>query len=263
MSRDDIFLLLDVGNTRVKWALTQPGPAHAGAAQWLAEGACTHDRIDGLLHEWAGLAVPDRVVGANVAGGQAVERIETCWRQRGVPLAWAQVQPACCGVTNTYDRPDQLGVDRWAALIGAWRRQQGPCLVVSAGTAMTIDTLDAHGNFQGGLILPGRRLMQTSLVAGTHALSMATGRATTTPRNTSDAIASGIAAALTAPVREAYARLAASGAAAPACVLTGGDAEWLSSQLEIGCTIAPSLVQIVHGLILEGLLEMALEENRI
>lgn len=261
--KDTTFLLLDVGNTRVKWALVR-ALVHASARDqkstlWLADGACAHNQIDGLLREWDRQPMPDRVFGANVAGRLAAPQIETYWQQRGTPLSWAQAQAAGCGVTNLYEQPEQLGVDRWAALVGAWNRQHGACLVVSAGTALTIDTLDMHGNFQSGMILPGRRLMQASLVDGTHALTATAGQITNTPRNTFDAIASGIAAALAAPVREAYARLADSGTAmpnktSPTCVLTGGDAGWLSGQLEIGCTIAPRLV-------LEGLLEMALEES--
>lgn len=270
--KDTTFLLLDVGNTRVKWALVRANARDQKSTLWLADGACAHDQIDDLLHEWDSQPIPDRVFGANVVGRLAVPRIETYWQQRGVPLSWAQAQAAGCGVTNMYEQPEQLGVDRWAALVGAWNRQHGACLVVSAGTALTIDALDMHGNFQGGMILPGRRLMQASLADGTHALTAAAGQITNTPRNTFDAIASGIAAALAAPVREAYTRLAATclvdvGAAIPnktlpTCVLTGGDAGWLNEQLEIGCTIAPLLLTAPQ-LVLEGLLEMALEDNGI
>ena len=260
--KDTTILLLDVGNTRVKWALVRANSKSQKSTRWLADGACAHDQISGLLREWDSQPMPDRVFGANVAGRLAVLQIETYWQQRGVPLSWAQAQAACCGVTNMYEQAEQLGVDRWAALVGAWSKLHSACLVVSAGTALTIDTLDAHGNFQGGMILPGRRLMLSSLADGIHALTATTtstaGQITNTPRNTFDAIASGIAAALAAPVREAYARLADSSAvvpnkSSPACVLTGGDAGWLSGRLEIGCTIAPRLV-------LEGLLEMVLND---
>ncbi len=272
--KDTTFLLLDIGNTRVKWALVRANSKSQKSTRWLAEGACAHDQIGGLLREWDGQPMPDCVFGANVAGRLAVHQIETYWQQRGVSLCWAQAQAACCGVTNTYAQPEQLGVDRWAALVGAWSRLHGACLVVSAGTALTIDTLDAHGNFQGGMILPGRRLMQASLADGTHALTATTtataGQITSTPRNTFDAIASGIAAALASPVREAYARLAdlavtVPNKTSPTCVLTGGDAGWLSGQLEIGCTIAPRLISpgailAAPRLVLEGLLEMVLND---
>lgn len=273
MSSEVVFLLLDVGNTRVKWALVRANAQDQTRDQkltlWLAAGACAHSEINGLLQEWDRQPMPDRVFGANVAGRLTTPQIETYWQQRGVPLSWARAQAAGCGVTNLYEQPEQLGVDRWAALVGAWNRQRGACLVVSAGTALTIDTLDRQGNFQGGMILPGRRLMQTSLADGTHALTATAGQIINTPRNTFDAIASGVAVALAAPVREAYARLAAAclveqGAAMPdktlpTCLLTGGDAGWLNEQLEIGCTIAPLLLTAPQ-LVLEGLLEMALEE---
>jgi type III pantothenate kinase len=255
MTVEQTFLLLDIGNTRVKWALVQPSLAQGIAPVWLAEGACLHDRAGALAGEWAGLPLPARVFGANVAGEQAVVPISDYWQQRGVAITWLRPQDGCCGVKNTYDQPGQLGADRWVALVGAWRRQREACLVISAGTAMTIDILDAQGTFQGGMILPGRRLMLDSLMAGTHALTAQSGHVVQAPKNTADAMASGIAAALTAPIHETFARQAATCPTLPACLVTGGDAEWLVGQLAIRCTIAPRLI-------LEGLLEIALEETR-
>lgn len=254
------FLLLDVGNTRVKWALAQVLGGKEKTPHWLAEGACPHDQLGCLWQEWALLSAPDQIVGTNVAGEQVVAPIENYWRQRGVLPTWVKAMMECCGVDNTYDHPEQLGADRWAALVGAWLETQGACLVVSAGTAVTIDMLDAQGKFLGGMILPGRNLMQDSLSTGTHALTVAPGQVVPYPRNTADAMTSGIAAALANPVCEAYARLAAETVSPPVCLLVGGDAEWLSSQLENRCTIPPGRLQRAPRLIMQGLLHMALEK---
>lgn len=233
-------LLLDVGNSRVKWALVQ-------AAEWLAEGAAAHDQTGRLLQEWDRFPPPAKVIAANVAGGQQARPISSYWQARNVPLVWVRASRASAGVRNLYQQPEQLGSDRWAALIGAWARTHGACLVVSAGTAVTIDALNGAGEFIGGMILPGRRLMQASLASGTHALEDFAGHVVDFPRSTADAISSGIASALACSVHSAWQRLAAASAAPPPCILTGGDAGWLAGQLQIGVIIAPRLV-------LEGLL---------
>ena len=244
----DSILLLDVGNSRIKWALVQ-------AAEWLAEGVSTHDEAARLLDEWERFPRPAKVVGANVAGDERAEPISAYWLSRDVPVHWACAGRKCAGVRNLYERPEQLGSDRWAALVGARARTGDACLVVSAGTAVTIDAINGAGEFMGGLILPGRRLMQESLASGTHALEDFAGHVVDFPRNTADAASSGIASALACSVQSAWQRLAANAARPPSCILTGGDAEWLAGQLQIGAIIAPRLV-------LEGLLIMSREDAR-
>ncbi len=240
-------LLLDVGNSRVKWALVrQP-------EEWVAEGTCMHDEADSLLGEWDRFPQPARVIGCNVAGQGRVHDLYAYWQSRNVPVRWMQAAQECAGVRNLYERPEQLGNDRWAALVGAWARIRGACLVVSAGTAVTIDALNARGEFLGGMILPGKRLMQAALVAGTHALQDMGGQTVDFPRNTADAASTGIATALACTVQKAYQRLTATDAKSPSCILTGGDADWLAGQLQFGAIIAPRLI-------LEGLLIMSRED---
>lgn len=228
-------LLLDIGNSRVKWALTE-------GAQWLAEGASTHAESGRLLDEWDRLPAPSIVVASNVAGKRRAQPFSAYWQGRGVALHWMQAGTEDCGVRNLYQPPQRLGSDRWAALVGARARERGACLVVCAGTAVTVDALSENGEFLGGLILPGRQLMQESLAGGTHALENTPGHAVDFPRNTADAVAGGIAAALSGAVQSGYRRLAGASANKPACILSGGDAEWLSGQLSFGVIIAPRLV---------------------
>jgi type III pantothenate kinase len=228
-------LLLDIGNSRIKWALVR-------GADWLAEGAAPHDETARLLGEWDRFASPARIIAANVAGEDRLAGLSSYWQSRGVPLRCFEAAKACAGVHNLYDRPSQLGSDRWAALIGAWARTGSACLVVSAGTAVTIDALNGQGEFLGGMILPGRRLMLQSLSAGTHALEDLAGKAVDFPRNTADAMTSGIASALAGAVQAGHQRLASADAKTVACLITGGDAEWLARQLPFEAIIAPRLV---------------------
>lgn len=239
-------LALDVGNTRIKWGL-------ADASAWIESGAIEHHFSERLQHDWDRLLAPDKIIGSNVAGENQIVGLTEYWRNRGLEITWIKSSVMSCGVTSNYEQPAQLGTDRWAALIGAWHKERRPCLVASAGTAMTIDMLDAQGRFMGGQILPGRRLMQECLVAGTHALAAETGQVKEYPLNTADATATGIANALVSPIESAFHRLESRTRAKPACLIAGGDAAWLAGQLNIAC-------QVEAGLVLDGLLIMAEEE---
>jgi type III pantothenate kinase len=147
-------------------------------------------------------------------------------------------------ITNGYDNPAQLGVDRWCALIGARGITTSACLVVMAGTATTIDTLDASGRFCGGLILPGLDLMRRSLARDTAALPLASGVYRSLPCNTDDAIVSGCLEAQIGAIERVFTRI--SSATNAICLLSGGAATTLSPLLRI-----PH--RHIDNLVLEGL----------
>lgn len=233
-------LLLDVGNTRIKWGVFDEG-------QWLAEGVmATHEA--GRL---AGVCAPiddiDAIVGANVAGQELSRIIDATLLERGKPR-WIRSAKACCGVVNLYDNPAQLGVDRWAALIAARSLRDTACLVVTAGTATTADFLDQNGVFQGGLILPGEALMRSALAERTAQLPLANGSFVATPRNTADAIASGCLNAQVGAVERMFELIADRPSAI--CLLNGGGAASLERLLRI-----PTLR--VDNLVLKGLAVIA------
>lgn len=240
-------MVLDVGNTRIKWGVH-------GEGGWQQRGVmATHGGADSIS-SWQSLPTPHRIVGSNVAGSAAVAALTDYWKGRGRDIEWVRAPRACCGVVNGYDEPAALGSDRFAALVGAWHRMRRACLVVSAGTAVTLDMLDMQGRFLGGEILPGRQLTLNSLVAGTHALQYANGRVQACPRNTADGLASGVAHMLACAVASASSRLEAMVGIKPGCVITGGDAEWLAEQLNLECSLVP-------GLVMDGLVRMAEEES--
>src|SRR5258708_3801182 len=132
-----MILAVDCGNSRLKWGLHENG-------------------------SWRSLGLADKVVVANGAGRSVRKRLESLFARRSMVPAWVKAKRYECGVTNGYGRPDQLGPDRWAALIGAWSILRGPCLVVTAGTATTVDVLRGDGRFIGGGILPGPGLAKRS-----------------------------------------------------------------------------------------------------
>ena len=161
---------------------------------------------------------------------------------RSEPL-WLRGEPARCGVTSRYERPTDLGPDRWAALIAARALEPGrACLVVNAGTATTIDTLSAAGEFLGGLILPGIDLMRFVLHEHTGRLPLQEGRFVRTPRNTVDAIETGCRHAQAGAVERMHRVLGGDSA----CVVSGGGGQALIERLDLPC-------RYVENLVLEGL----------
>ena len=226
-------LCLDAGNTRLKFGL------RAGA-EWRAQGALEYPDFDSLVQRLP--APPARIVACNVAGEPARQRIEGLAARLRIPLGWLLGSAVACGVSNGYDNPQQLGADRWAALIGARTLHEGPCLVIMAGTATTIDALDAQGRFRGGLILPGLALMRSALAQNTAGLPHAKGRYRALATNTDDAIVSGALHATLGAID----RLRAMQEAGLTCLLSGGAAVELLPHLS-------RPYRVVDNLVLEGL----------
>jgi type III pantothenate kinase len=233
-----MILCLDAGNTRLKWGL------HDGA-QWFAQGALPHAEIGQIATSLP--CPPKRVLACNVAGPGVAARIEALAAGLGASLDWFRSSPACCGVTNGYAEPTQLGADRWAALIGTRSLHAGPALVVVAGTATTVDALDADGRFRGGLILPGLDLMRTALARNTAGLPEARGQYRTPPTNTEDAIVSGALHATLGAIE----RMARRRTGADFCVvLSGGAAGAIAPHLDLP-------FRHIEYLVLEGLARAA------
>ncbi|GAB2181266.1 type III pantothenate kinase [Denitratisoma sp. agr-D3] len=227
-------LCLDCGNTRIKWGL------HDGR-QWLAHGAVASTEPEHLDEALADLPPPDLVVGCNVAGPAVAAAITA----RFPAIQWNTAQSAQAGVSNGYETPERLGADRWAALIGARHLHHGASLVVNAGTATTIDLLDADGRFLGGLILPGLDLMARALATHTAQLPANPGHYAEVPRNTEDAITAGTLHATLGALSRMAERLAQCGHP-PICLLAGGAAPRLLPHVSLPLRHEPLLV--LHGL---------------
>jgi type III pantothenate kinase len=240
-----MILCLDCGNSRLKWGL------HKGS-DWLANGACVHAEIAQLAESLPAGCTPQMAIGCNVAGTERAEQIEVAL---GLTIDWITAKGAQCGVVNGYEVPASLGADRWAALIGARALHHGAALVVLAGTATTIDVLDAGGRHQGGLILPGIDLMTSALAAGTARLQLAPGEYREfylVPRNTQDAIVSGAIQATLGAIERMYAALPMGADAI--CLLAGGAADVLQARLGVP-------YRRIDHLVLEGLACIAVAQS--
>jgi type III pantothenate kinase len=242
-----MLLLVDAGNTRVKWALLAPGEA-APLGAWAASGASVHAGLAELEQAWRGQGIAHALV-SNVAGATMRGALERALTQAAptVTLEWFGSAPQCGGITNRYRQPTQLGCDRFAAAIGAHALWPGQALVVATcGTATTVDAITADGIFLGGMILPGLGLMAAALAKNTAQLpqlsqvARGAGRITAFADNTDDAIVSGCIAAQTGAIEHAVA--AHGGHGAVKCILSGGAAEWIAPHLAVPCTRADNLV---------------------
>lgn len=249
------FLAIDIGNTRLKWAMySEP----RWGARLLAQGVEFLDHIDRLAeNHWANLPVPQMMVGCAVAGEAVRRRVDEQLEIWDVEPHWVNSSAQSAGLTNGYDHPGRLGSDRWVAMIGARNRmlasgQQRPLIVVMVGTAVTVEAIDADGHFLGGLILPGHGIMLRALESGTAGLHVPTGEVKIFPTNTSDALTSGGTYAIAGAVDRMVQHLQAHANAEPLCVMTGG----------AGWKMAPSMTrpfELVESLIFEGLLAIAQE----
>ena len=248
------FLALDVGNTRLKWALYER--PHPDAAL-LAHGAEFLENIDRLAEgPWADLPEPEHMLGCVVAGDAIKRRVQEQMEIWDIHPKWVVPSVQEAGLINGYDHPSRLGADRWVAMIGARQRMlaQGgparPLVVVMVGTAVTVEAIDANGKFLGGLILPGHGIMLRALESGTAGLRVPTGEVCEFPTNTSDALTSGGTYAIAGAVERMVQHVRQHCGAEPACYMTGG----------AGWKMAPSMsvqFELVDTLIFDGLLEIA------
>ncbi len=226
-----MILLLDAGNSRIKWRVVDTGGM-------VAQGVCATDQAERLRDEWARLPL----VGAMlicVAGDKVAARLA-----RFTGLAPGKVHRVIPtrnghGLVNTYLLPERLGVDRYAALVAACRLELGDCIVAGVGTALTADMLTREGIFLGGCIVPGPELMSAALVEGTSQIGtalppmevMGSGSFEDYPRETAAAIRSGIVLALAGVIVGMRVRLERDCGRSARIVLTGGAREQVRTAL--------------------------------
>lgn len=243
-----MILVVHIGSSRMTWGLRSP-------RGWIAHGVTPNAEIGTLaLREWQNVPRPVRALGINASGEAARVRTEaqlTRWR---VPIEWIVPVREAAGVVNRYDEPSQLCPARWASMVAARKRALAselfppPCVVVNAGTLITVDALDANGVFRGGLALPGLRAMQKSLAEASPVWRTAQGIWRDFPTNNADASSTGVLAAATGAIEQMRARLRRDEAAVR-CYLTGGAAH------DVAPHLAPP-VEVVDNLVLEGALAL-------
>lgn len=238
-------LLVDIGNSRLKWAVSAQDGLAVGDA--LPNPALTEAR---LAEVWKALPKPERLaiscVSARRLAGVTRSVASALWP--GILIFEAKSEAQAFGVKNAYPQPEKLGVDRWLALLAARRHYSLPICIVDCGTAITVDLLDEKGRHLGGMICPGLELMKQSLRAGTEALGYDDSAFIVGPANhTAAAIYSGVLSAAAGLIEHVFS------AQTEHCqlLLTGGDAPLIAGQLGCHCRIDPDLVLRGLSLLLE------------
>lgn len=235
-------LLLDVGNSRLKWA-------RAGAAGLGEGGAVEHGGNPAAALAAVDMAAADAIWIANVTGAALGDKLAAVLKTRfGVAPQFARVEAEHAGLKVAYANYQLLGIDRWLCLLAAWSEARGPVCVASAGTALTFDAVDVQGQHLGGVIAPGLLTMQQAVLGATRfpsngpAQHYDEGLGTDTDACVRQgALHAG--AGLVDRLRERYGLDAK-------CLLTGGDAARLLPHLQAGWSVRPNLV-------MEGLLALA------
>ena len=250
------FIALDVGNTRLKWALYD---SHRPDAHLLAQGAVFLEHIDRLAEQdWKDIPAPSEMLGCIVASDALRRRVGEQLDLWDLTPRWVVPRAEEAGLTNGYDHPTRLGADRWVAMIGALarmkRQTQGqaprPMVVVMVGTAVTVEAIDPQGHFLGGFILPGHGIMLRALESGTAGLRVPTGEVREFPTNTSDALTSGGTYAIAGAIERMVQHVRQYTHDEPLCYMTGG----------AGWKMAPSMsvnFELVDSLIFDGLRQIA------
>jgi type III pantothenate kinase len=218
-------MLLDIGNTAVKWAIRDQGEFAERGRFVYRDG----DFAGRAGTTWGELPEQQAAVAANVAGADMKAAV-TGWAEENwhVTPEYIRVTAQAAGVTNAYSEPEALGVDRWAAMIAAYHHYGGPVCIVDCGTAITVDVVDATGQHQGGLIAPGASVLKQSLLEGTADIRMTPAddsqHLTLLASGTQAAVNSGAYYMCSAMIDRVIADIVARFGENTVLVMTGGDA---------------------------------------
>ncbi len=239
-------LLIDSGNTRLKWGILQDDGIIISHA--LLNQQITRHK---LIEAWAMQTPPERLAIASVSSTPLLELVLAVaidlWPD--IQIIHVKSEAHAFGVHNVYQQPEKLGVDRWLALVAVRNHYPLPACIVDCGTAITVDVIDAEGKHQGGLISPGLTLMRKSLAQGTAGLQFhETNHEAGLANFTEAAIYSGTLSAAVGLIEHVLGKQSS----AVQLVLTGGDANIIAAQLGKKPIVAPDLVLRGIAVVLEG-----------
>jgi len=244
-----MLLLIDAGNTQIKWALLKADQA-SKLGDWMQAGSLSHQEFLsslGASSPWSTFAVK-RIVVSNVAGDVLRDHLVSSFHYENHVVEWVVPEAQRAEIKNQYRNPTQLGSDRFAAAIAARVLFPNQALIIATcGTALTIDAITADGNFIGGMIAPGLKLMAQSLAHNTAQLPDVSENTTLAAHfadHTEAAIVSGCLAAQAGAIEYAVRDFVATMNAEPLCILSGGAAKYIIPSLRIPHQAVDNLVLI-------------------
>ena len=245
-AKPERFLLLDGGNSQLKWAWVENGT-------FSEVGHAPYRDLAQLGEEWLQFADDDvKIVGCAVCGSVKKAMVE---EQLTRPVEWLSSMPQALGIRNHYRRPEEHGSDRWFNALGSRRFTQNACVVVSCGTAVTTDALTEDNHYLGGTIMPGFHLMKEAMALKTANLNRPIGKVYPFPTTTPNAIASGMMDAVCGALMMMHGRLKdKTGGGKPVdIIITGGGAARVVQALPESF-VHDNQVKIVDNLVIHGLL---------
>ena len=252
-AKPERFLLLDGGNSQLKWAWVENGT-------FSEVGRAPYRDLTQLGEEWLQFADDDvKIVGCAVCGSVKKAMVE---EQLTRPVEWLSSMPQALGIRNHYRRPEEHGSDRWFNALGSRRFTQNACVVVSCGTAVTTDALTEDNHYLGGTIMPGFHLMKEAMALKTANLNRPIGKVYPFPTTTPNAIASGMMDAVCGALMMMHGRLKdKTGGGKPVdIIITGGGAARVVQALPESF-VHDNQVKIVDNLVIHGLLHWIAHRN--
>ena len=251
-AKPERFLLLDGGNSQLKWAWVENDT-------FSEVGRAPYRDLTQLGEEWLQFADDVKIVGCAVCGSVKKAMVE---EQLTRPVEWLSSMPQALGIRNHYRRPEEHGSDRWFNALGSRRFTQNACVVVSCGTAVTTDALTEDNHYLGGTIMPGFHLMKEAMALKTANLNRPIGKVYPFPTTTPNAIASGMMDAVCGALMMMHGRLKdKTGEGKPVdIIITGGGAARVVQALPESF-VHDNQVKIVDNLVIHGLLHWIAHRN--
>lgn len=253
-------LAIDIGNSRVKWALFE-------GENIQRHNVFSYNEIDfeDALNnsELVNLQYKVRV---SCVAGKAIKSRFSLWLKENkfTDIEFASTVAQQCGVINSYAEPAKMGVDRWLAMLAAKAQFHSDVTaslcIIDCGTAITLDVLNQQGRHMGGLILPGYQTMLASLGLNTSNINSAEASQLKSSLNdglgvsTHEAVSKGCAQVIRGGIESIMNKHIIQSNENFHCVITGGDGEWLAGLLSMPVKFEPFLV-------LQGLYIASLNNN--
>ena len=239
-----MILAVDSGNTNVKWGIFD-------GHKWLVLKINPHFDYIALADSWKSLPSISLIIISNVAGTSARKSLTDLLPLSSSKPLWIEATRTQCGLINNYYNSESLGSDRWASMIAIWNQYHEPSLIVTVGTAMTVDMISASGDFVGGIITPGVSILNNALADKTSLPSAETGIYDSFSLSTENALFTGVIDSLVGVIEKVYCSMLNKYHYKKIhCVLSGGDSKVLLPYLDPRFTL-------IDNLVLKGLLVIA------
>lgn len=244
-----MFLLIDIGNTKTKWILRDQTKVYQEDS-FLTEDI---DQDHFLLRDKI-----EKIFIANVAGFEKEAIIKIKLKKFSCPVEFVKTPKKWKHLLNGYEDSSSLGVDRWLSALSVSNNIEKATVIVSVGTAVTIDYLsfdkkEHQYTFEGGVILPGLHLTKNALSQNTARLKNDEGVFQMPATNTANAIQSGFILNVLGNVKSLF-DLALSKSKDVKVILSGGDAAYIYQHLSEDLK---SHTIIRNDLVLDGLFVLA------